>query len=96
MIDSIHVKLQLHESYTDSLAAFLMTTRVGPANLMNLNKVVEPLASVRIRSGYLDTLNLRAIGREYISYGEMHMLYSKLNVEILKNGDIKREVLLLK
>jgi hypothetical protein len=91
MIDSIHVKLQLHESYTDSLAAFLMTTQVGPANLMILNKVVEPLASVRIRSGYLDTLTLRAVGREYLSYGEMQMLYSKLNVEILQAGKLKKK-----
>ncbi|AXY73475.1 hypothetical protein D3H65_05565 [Paraflavitalea soli] len=91
MIDSIHVNLRLQESYTDSLAAFLMTTRVGPANLMMLNKVVEPLASVRIRSGQLDTLTLRAIGREYVSYGEMHMMYRKLNVEILQGGDVQKK-----
>ncbi len=91
LLDSIHVNLRLHESYTDSLAAFLMTTRVGPANLMILNKVVEPLASVRIRSGQLDTLTLRAIGREYLSYGEMHMMYRKLNVEILQGGDVRRK-----
>lgn len=91
MMDSIHVNLRLHESYTDSLAAFLMTTRVGPANLMILNKVVEPLASVKIRSGHLDTLTLRAIGREYLSYGEMHMLYRRLNVEILQEGDVQKK-----
>lgn len=87
LMDSIQVSLRLHESYTDSLAAFYMTTRIGPANLMVLNKVVEPLASVKIRSGYLDTLTLRAIGREYISYGEMKMLYRKLNVQFLQAGD---------
>jgi hypothetical protein len=91
MMDSIHVNLRLHESYTDSLAALLMTTRVGPANLMMLNKVVEPLASVRIRAGQLDTLTLRAIGREYISYGEMQMRYRKLNVEILQGGDVQQK-----
>jgi|GEM_PF-1664662 len=91
LLDSIHVNLRLHESYMDSLAAFLMTTRIGPANLMILNKVVEPLASVRIRAGQLDTLTLRAIGREYISYGEMQMRYRKLNVEILQGGDVQRK-----
>lgn len=87
IMDSIRVNLRLHESYTDPLAAFHMTTKVSPANLMILNKVVEPLASVRIRSGHLDTLTLRAIGREHLSYGEMRMLYRKLNVQFLQAGD---------
>ncbi|MBO9561556.1 MAG: hypothetical protein J7621_02235 [Niastella sp.] len=90
LLDSIHVNLRLHESYTDSLAAFHMTTKIGPANLMVLNKVVEPLASVKIRSGHLDTLTLRAIGREYLSYGEMKMLYRKLNVQFLQAGDAQK------
>lgn len=87
LLDSIHVSLRLRESYTDSLGAFHMTTRIGPTHLMVLNKVVEPLASVRIRSGHLDTLTLSAIGREYLSYGEMKMVYRKLNVQFLQRGD---------
>jgi hypothetical protein len=87
LLDSVHVNLRLHESYTDSLAAFHMTTRVGGANLMVLNKIVEPLASVRIKSGYLDSLTLRAVGREYVSYGEMRMRYRKLYVQFLKAGE---------
>ena len=87
IMDSIRVNLRLHESYTDPLAAFHMTTKISPANLMVLNKVVEPLASVKIRSGHLDTLTLRAIGREHLSYGEMRMLYRKLNVQFLQAGD---------
>ncbi len=87
LFDSIEVSLRLHESYSDSLAAFLMTTRIGRANLLLLNSAVEPLASVRIRTGYLDTLTMRAIGREYLSYGEMHMMYRQLNVEFLQGGD---------
>lgn len=91
LIDSIRVNLRLHESYTDTLAAFHMTTRVSQANLVHLNKVVEPLASVKIRSGHLDSLTLRAIGREYLSYGEMHMMYRRLNVQILKGGDEQKK-----
>jgi hypothetical protein len=96
LLDSIHVNLRLHESYTDSLAAFHMTTKIGPTNLMVLNKVVEPLASVRIRSGHLDTLTLRAIGREYLSYGEMKMLYRKLNVQFLQAGDAQKRSFITK
>lgn len=96
IMDSIHVNLRLQESYTDSLAAFHMTTRVGAANLMVLNKVVEPLASVKIRSGQLDTLTLRAVGREYLSYGEMRMLYRKLNVQFLMAGDEQKKTFVTK
>jgi hypothetical protein len=91
LIDSIRVNLRLYESYTDTLAAFHMTTRISKANLVHLNKVIEPLASVRIRSGHLDSLTLRAIGRENLSYGEMHMMYRKLNVQILKGGDEQKK-----
>ncbi len=95
LLDSIHVNLRLHESHTDSLAAFLMTTRVGPANLMILNKVVEPLASVRIRSGQLDTLTLRAIGREYLSHGEMHMMYRQTECGNITRAEMLGEKALL-
>ena len=87
IMDSIQVNLRLDESYTDPLAAFQMTLRVSPANLVALNKATEPLASVRIRSGHLDTLTLKAIGREYIAYGEMQTTYRRLNVQFLKAGD---------
>lgn len=96
LFDSIDVSLRLHESYTDSLAAFLMTTRIGPANLLLLNSAVEPLASVRIRSGRLDTLTMRAIGREYLSYGEMTMKYQRLNVEFLQKGDEEKKTFVTK
>jgi hypothetical protein len=87
LLDSIHINLRLHESYTDPLATFHMTTHVGPANLTLLNKIVEPLASVRITSGNLDSLTLNAIGREHLSLGEMQMRYHKLQVQFLKAGE---------
>jgi hypothetical protein len=96
MMDSIRVNLRLHESYTDPLAAFIMTLRVSPASLTALNKALEPLAGVKIRSGQLDSLTLKAIGREYLSYGEMRMMYRKLNVQFLKAGEVERKKLVSK
>jgi hypothetical protein len=75
------------ESYTDTLGGFLMTVRMKPADLTVLNPVLIPLASVKLESGFLDTLSLRAVGREYLSLGEMKMLYHDLKVRFLKNGD---------
>lgn len=96
LLDSVRINLRLHESYTDSLASFYMITRVSPANLMVLNKVVGPLASVRIKSGHLDTLTLRAIGREHLSYGEMSMRYRKLYVQLLKAGEEEKRSFITK
>ena len=44
------------------------------------------LSSIKIQSGYLDTLTMRAVGQEYLSLGEMRMYYHDLKVQFLKNG----------
>jgi hypothetical protein len=53
-----------------------------------------PLASVKLESGYLDTLSLRAVGREYLSLGEMSMFYHDLKVRFLKNGNETKKTFL--
>jgi hypothetical protein len=90
LMDSIWLRLRLRESYIDSLAGFLLTVRMKPADIRILNPVLGPLASARIRSGYLDTLNMRVGGNEYLAYGEMKMLYHKLKIQLLKNGSPKK------
>ncbi len=87
LMDSAWIRLRVKESYTDSLGGFLMTLRIKPTDLTILNPALIPLASVKIKSGLLDTLSMRAIGREYLSLGEMRMNYHDLKVRLLKNGD---------
>ncbi len=48
------------------------------------------MASVDFKSGYVDTLYMRAIGREYISLGSMKFLYRDLKVEFLDKDDTSR------
>ncbi|MBC7874462.1 MAG: hypothetical protein H7Y01_10720, partial [Ferruginibacter sp.] len=91
LMDTAWIRLRVKESYTDTLAGFLMTMRVKPVDLTVLNPVLIPLASLKLESGYLDTLNLRAIGREYLSLGEMQMLYHDLKVRFLKDGNETRK-----
>jgi hypothetical protein len=91
LMDSIWMRLRVKESYTDTLGAFLMTLRVKPADMTVLNAVLIPLASIKLESGFLDTLTLRAVGREYLSLGEMQMFYHNLKIRFLRNGeDIKK------
>jgi len=91
LMDTAWMHLQVKESYTDSLGGFLMTLRIKPTDLTILNPVLMPLGSAKIVSGYLDTLSMRAIGREYLALGKMEMRYHDLKIRIFKNGDSTRK-----
>ncbi len=94
LMDTAWIRLRVKESYTDTLGGFLMTLRMKPADLTVLNPALMALASVKLESGFLDTLSLRAVGREYLSLGEMTMLYHDLKVRFLKNGDETKKTFL--
>jgi hypothetical protein len=87
LMDSIWTRLRVKESYTDSLAGFLMSVRMKPADMTVLNTVLMPLASVKLESATLDTMSMRATGKEYIAYGQMELYYHDLKVKFLKDGD---------
>jgi len=91
--DSIFTKLNVKESYTDSLGGFLMTVQMGRANLTVLNPVLRPLASAELKSGRLDTLHLRVVGREELAFGEIKMSYHDLKVLVVKKGGDKKPLL---
>jgi len=90
LLDTIRTTLSVKESYTDTLGGFLMTVQMGPADLMVLNPVLVPLASAELKSGQLDTLTMRVVGREYLAFGEMDMRYHDLKVRLLRKGDRER------
>lgn len=91
LLDTVWVRLQVNESYTDSLGGFLMTVRMKPGDLTVLNKALIPLASLKLLSGQLDTLELRAVGREYLALGKMKMFYKDLKIQLLKDGKDGRQ-----
>jgi hypothetical protein len=95
-LDTANVSLRFHESYTDSLAGFLLQIRIGRFSLPAVNPVLRPLANARIDKGYLDTLQLKVIGREYLAHGKMRMLYKDLQVELLNKEDQEKKTLLTK
>lgn len=86
LMDTAMIKLRMRESYTDSLAGFVMTVQMPPTDLRILNSMIEPAASVKLVSGQLDTLSMHAVGREYLSVGKMDMKYHKLKLKFLKGG----------
>ena len=55
--DEIPARLNVKESYTDSLGGFLMTVQMGRADLTVVNPILRPLVSAEIKSGttgYID------------------------------------------
>ena len=57
-----------------------------PTTLSFLNPVLAPLSNVIITSGSVDSLHLRAIGRENLAIGEMNMYYHDLKIKLVKPG----------
>lgn len=94
LMDSAWLRLRLKESYTDSLGTFAMTLRMKPTDLSVFNDALIPMASVRLASGELDTVSLRAIGNEYFSIGTMQMYYKNLKIQFLKKGSETKKTFL--
>lgn len=91
VMDSIWVQLRVKESYTDSLGGFKMTLRAKAGDLTVLNPVLIPLVSAKLISGEVDTLNMRAVGREYLAIGEMQVPYKNLKFRFLKSGKDEKQ-----
>ncbi|HEX7846124.1 MAG TPA: hypothetical protein VF476_10025, partial [Chitinophagaceae bacterium] len=89
LMDSAFVRIKLVESYTDSLAPFLLVARIGEADLRIMNPVLTSLSSIKLKSGYMDSLIMRVNGDEYYAYGELDMYYHDLKIQLLKLGDKK-------
>ena len=94
LMDSAWLRLRLKESYTDSLGTFAMTLRMKPTDLSVFNPALMPMASVKLVSGELDTVTMRAIGNDYFSIGEMQMYYKDLKVQFLKKGSTTKKTIL--
>jgi hypothetical protein len=86
LLDSAWIRLRTRESYLDTLSGFLITLRMRPGSIMYLNKILPALASIKLQSGRLDTLTMRAIGHDNLALGEMKMYYHDLKVQFLKDG----------
>jgi hypothetical protein len=90
LMDSALIHLVVNESYADSLGGFLMTLRMKPTTLSFLNPVLAPLSNIIITSGTIDSLQLRAVGKNDLAFGEMKMYYHNLHIKLIKDGDLNK------
>ena len=94
LLDSGWIRLRTRESFLDTASGFLITLRMRPHSMMYLNQILPALSSIKLQSGHLDTLTMRAIGKEYLALGEMSMNYHDLKVQFLKNGKEEKRTFL--
>ncbi|HTD92256.1 MAG TPA: hypothetical protein VK644_00520, partial [Chitinophagaceae bacterium] len=89
--NEIPTKLRFRQSYSDSHGGFTVTGQMGPADLTVLNPVLKPLVSIELRSGRLDSMNMRVVGAEYFAFGKMNFLYHDLKVKVSGKNDEKKK-----
>jgi hypothetical protein len=87
LMDSAMIRLIVKESYKDTLSGFLMSLKMTPTSFSFLNPVLVPMSNVKITSGTIDSFNLRAIGHDNLSIGEMKMYYHGLRIRMVKDGN---------
>ena len=87
LMDAAHLDISLKESYADSLSGFVLNVQIKPTPLFILNPVIVPLSNVMLTSGRLDSLSLRAVGRNDVALGEMKASYRDLRIKLVKNGN---------
>jgi hypothetical protein len=75
----VHVDFDLDElNYP-----FYTEVNLGPMDLRNLNTIVEPVASVRIKSGKMREMDFKVMANDDFAYGNMDFMYRKLHLSIL-------------
>jgi len=76
-----------NESYTDSLSGFYAQSYLAPMDLKDFNAIAIPMAAVKVRRGYADTIYSNWSGNKYATLGDMNFYYNRLNIQVLNKKD---------
>ena len=85
----LFTRLNVKESYADSLSGFVMAVQMDSTDLTVLNPVLKPLALAELKSGYLDSLRMFVVGDDEMAYGKINMNYHNLKVRISRPDEKK-------
>ena len=96
LLDTAQVSIRFHESYADSIGSFLYRVRIGQFGLPALNSVLLPTANMKINKGWLDTLELRVMGNDYLAHGKMKMYYKDFKIQFLSNKELEKKTIFTK
>jgi len=87
-LDTMRLHLMMSESYNDPLNGFRFQLQLGHGDMRLLNSFLGPLVSLKIPSGYLDSMSLSANANDRIAAGKMRLYYHKLKAQILDAGGV--------
>ncbi|WP_159471623.1 DUF748 domain-containing protein [Dyadobacter sp. 3J3] len=90
-LDEMKLQVEMSQSYQDTLSGLRLAIELGPGKLTALNPFLPPMLSVRVRSGYLDSMRMTAIGNDYVSKGTMDLRYHHLKADLLDSGNVDRQ-----
>lgn len=96
LLDTAQLAIRFHESYADSIGSFLYRVRIGQFGLPALNSVILPTANMKINRGWLDTLELRVMGNDYLAHGKMRMYYKDFKIQFLSNKELEKRTIFTK
>lgn len=91
VLNQLFTKLEVQESYKDSLGGFLMKLQTGPMNLKQFNEILIPLEAIKVLRGNLSRLSLEAVANNNYSTGKMHMYYKGLVLRLMNKNDFERQ-----
>lgn len=91
VIGALDTRLEVRQSYTDSLGRFIMNVHTGPLQLDRWNNVLVPLVAAEVVRGNLDSLNMTAIADNNYSNGSMRMYYQDLRLKVLNKKDLPNQ-----
>jgi hypothetical protein len=94
--DTAEVSIRFHESYADSIGSFLYRVRFKQFGLPALNSILLPTANMKIDRGWLDTLDLRVMGNDYLAHGKMRMYYKDFKIQFLSNKELEKRTIFTK
>lgn len=94
--DTAQVSIRFHESYADSIGSFLYRVRFKQFGLPALNSMLLPTANMKIDRGWLDTLELRVMGNDYLAHGKMQMYYKDFKIQFLSNKELEKRTVFTK
>ncbi|MEY3541962.1 MAG: hypothetical protein RLZZ204_774, partial [Bacteroidota bacterium] len=94
--DTAQVSIRFHESYADSIGSFLYRVRFKQFGLPALNSMLLPTANMKIDRGWLDTLELRVMGNDYLAHGKMRMYYKDFKIQFLSNKELEKRTIFTK
>ncbi len=94
LMDTIWINLTFKESYLDSLSGFRLGVKMKPLDPTVFNSMLIPLNAVKLESGFIDTLDMQAIGHDHFAFGKINLFYHDLKVRFVPPPGKKTSLLL--